>query len=207
MDYGIIFLIIIVIVIIIAIILIIYANRHNTQNLLLTLPNYRIQNIASNNYLGLINLPNTLLPSPFIPIYNLNQNPFIPFWLVLVSGGLSVSDPMGLWKINVIKQINVTVSEVQIINDVYLNESPDLSLGFLSIVSPPSENTARKFTPVTEEKFASNFIMTMIANNTFTLDLILPEGNFPIIIDKTNNFFTYTTSANAKPTVFKLTLV
>lgn len=207
MDYGIIFIIIIVIVIIIAIVLIIYANRNNTQNLLLTLPNYRIQNVASSDYLGLINLPNTLLPSPFIPIYTLASDPFVPFWLVLVSGGLSVNDPMGLWKIDIIKQISVTVSEVQIINDVYFNESPNLSLGFLSIVSPPSANTARKFTPVTEEKFASNFIMTMIANNTFTLALILPGGNFPIIIDKNNNFFTYTNNVNAKPTIFKLTLV
>jgi hypothetical protein len=205
MDYGIIFLIIIVIVIIIAIILIIYANRNNTRNLLLTLPNYRIQNVADKSYLALINLPNPFLSTPFIPIYNLNQNPFIPFWFPLATGGLSVTDPLGLWKIDIIKQISVNVAEIKIINDVYLNESRDLSLGFLATVSLPNENTNGKFTPVTEEANASNFIMTTIAPNTFTLTL--SEGNLPIIIDKTNNFFTRANNVNVKPTVFKLTLI
>ena len=208
MDYGLIFLIIIVIVIIIAIILIIYANRNNTRNLLLTLPNYRIQNVATGGYLALSNLPNLNLitTSVNIPIYTLASNPFIPFWVALVAGDLTVSDPLGLWKINIIKQISVTVAEVQIINDVYFNESPNLSLGFLGEIIPaPDDPDQVFFTPSSRSMGTSTFIMTTIAPNTFRLTL--QQSNFPIIIGVENNLLTYSTNVNTKPATFKLTLV
>lgn len=202
MDYGIIFLIIIVIIIIIAIILIIYANRDNTLNLLLSLPNYRIQNVATGDYLGLTNVPNILTTPNNIKIYTLNDVPFIPFWLVLTAGGLSVNDSMGIWKIDIINKISVTETEVKIINDVYFNESP--GLGFLA-KTVPGENLGRKFTPIGRLDEASIFIMTMIAPNTF--NLVLKSNKLPIVIDKFNNFLTYNTNINVKPTTFKLTLV
>lgn len=206
MDYGIIFLIIIVIIIIIAIILIIYANRTNTLNLLLTLPNYRIQNVATCGYLGLINFPRFLTEDiGSIPIYTLSSNPFLSFWLPLVGSDLTATDPFGLWKIDIIKQINVTVAEVKIINDVYFTESPGLSAGFLG-PSPPGGLRSTKFTPTYREdaEFLSIFIMTTIAPNTFTLTL--KNGNLPIITDS-SNLLTFSRNLNIKPLTFKLTLV
>ena len=202
MDYGIIFIIIIVIIIIIGIILLIYANRGNTQNLLLTLPNYRIQNVATGTYLGLANLPNPNLTFPHL-LYDLTQNPFIPFWLVLVTGNVSSTDPMGLWKINILKKVSTTVNEVNIINDVYLNESPNLTAGTI-IEALPGENTSGKFT-IGDLKDAPIFLMTTIAPNTFTL--VLKNRNLPIIFDKTNNLLIRSNNVNTKPVTFKLTLV
>jgi hypothetical protein len=202
MDYGIIFLIIIVIVIIIAIILIIYKNRSNTQNLLLTLPNYRIQNVATGNYLGLANLPNPNLSFPHL-IYGLYQNPFTSFWLVLVAGNLPVNDPMGIWKIDIINKVNNTVNEVKIINDVYFNESPNLTSGFIGRALP-GELAGGKFT-LRQENDASIFLMTTIAPNTF--NLVLKEGNLPITFDTKNNLLIHSNNVNSKPTTFKLTLV
>jgi len=204
MDAGIIFLIIIVIIIIIAIILIIFANRNNTQNLLLTLPNYRIQDVASGSYLALINTPNFNQDqgqAGQIPIYTLSSVPFVPFWGALASGGLSVTDPLGLWKINILNKINTTEAEVQIINDVYFTESPGLTLGPLS--ATPNDQF---FTPNTPLTSATVFIMTTVAPNTFNLRI--KEGNFAIIIERNNNLLTYNPfNVNIKPAVFKLTLV
>lgn len=207
MDYGIIFIIIIVVIIIIAIILIIYANRNNTQNLLLTLPNYRIQNVATGGYLGLVNVPNFTSGQGQlgqIPIYNLADQPFIPFWFPVVTGDASVNDSLGLWKINVLKQISVDVAEVNILNDVYLTESPGLSLGYIGLTP-----TATNFTPITTANSATIFTMTTIAPNTFTLFIKqgLITGNFPVIIDN-KNFLTYNfENPTAKPVTFRLTLV
>jgi len=203
MDYGIIFIIIIVIIIIIAIVLLIYANRGNTQNLLLTLPNYRIQNVATGTYLGLANLLNPNLGTANIPLYVLGVTPFVPFWLVLVTGNVSSTDSMGLWKINILNKISTTVNEVNIINDVYFNESPNLTSGFITRALP-GENTGGKFT-LGQEKDASIFLMTTIAPNTF--NLVLKNGNEPIIFDIINNLLIHTTKVNTKPTTFKLTLV
>jgi len=206
MDYGIIFLIIIVIIIIIAIILIIYANRDNTQNLLLTLPNYRIQDVSSGGYLGLINFtfPDNNPLQPNVNIYTLNQVPFVPFWRALVVGDLKVDDPLGLWNINILKQISVNVAEVQLRNDVYFNESPNFTLGYLD-ETLPGPIASKKFTPTATTNVSVTFIMTTIAVNTFTL--LKKLGNFPVVIDKSNGLLTYSTNVNVKPTIFRLTLV
>ena len=200
LDYGIIFLIIIVIIIIIAIILIIFANRNNTQNLLLTLPNYRIQDVVSGSYLGLVNLPSVTVATD-IPIYTLTTVPFIPFWDAVVTADSSVTDPFGLWKINIIKQIQVNIAEVQIINDVYFTESPDLTLGYLTL-SPVNQEF---FTPSNNSAAASTFIMTTIAPNTFTL--VLKQGNFSVIVNTITHLLSRAFNANVKPATFKLTLV
>lgn len=204
MDYGIIFIIIIVIVIIIAIILIIYANRGNTQNLLLTLPNYRIERISSGDYLSLTNLPNIEnAPNTEFPIYTLDKKPFLPFWSVLVAGGASIEDSFGLWKINIIKQITFDVSEVQLINDVYLNESPGLSAGLLSFTgAAPFTNS---FTPFASDDDPVIFLMKTIDVNTFTFTV--KNSNLPIIVDPNTNLLVAKRGAKNKPDVFKLNLV
>jgi len=203
MDYGIIFIIIIVIIIIIAIVLLIYKNRGNTQNLLLTLPNYRIQNVVTGTYLGLANLPNPTLERTNIPLYSLGQTPFVPFWLAFITGNVSSTDPMGLWKINILNKIGTTVNEVNIINDVYFNESPNLTSGFVTRALQ-GEITGNKFI-MGQEKDASVFLMTTIAPNTF--NLVLKNGNQPILFDVKNNLLIRTTKVNTKPATFKLTLV
>ena len=205
LDYGIIFLIIIVIIIVIAIILIIYANRGNVQNLLLTLPNYRIQDVTTGGYLGLVNLPG--YETNQVPIYLLSDNPFIPFWNPFVTTDSSANDPLGLWKIDIITQIRVDVAEVRIVNDVYFTETigAQNTLGYLALGPADQEN----FSPANTLGSAVTFIMTTIAPNTFTL--VLKDGNFPVIVNKTNDFtnnlLNRAFNVNVKPVTLRLTLV
>lgn len=203
MDYGIIFIIILVLIIVAVIIALVYVNRNNTTNILATLPNYRIIAQRSNTYLALKNFDSKLpvpggLPITYIP--NL-----VPYWAVLVCGGASNSDPLGIWKIETLRQVNNNVSEVQIINTVYNLETPNPSRGFLS----NSDQFNSAITPIfTATNLTSIFTLTMIATNTFTLTIRFGNGNnLPIYIDPVNNLMRYSTDLKKSPDVFRLQLI
>lgn len=218
-SYSIIFIVILIIIFVIMIILIVYANRDNIQNLLASLPNYRIQHVASGTYLGLMNInENTGIGMNASPVSTLsNPNPpppspftgFDPFWSVFVRSGVDNAYPLGLWKIDTIKTINNKVSEVKIINTVYNLESTSNS-GFLgaTINIGTSDAYSRLLRPIFKLDNSSTFTLTLTDINTFTLS----TNGFSVFIEKTNtvpignstNILRFSDNPNIKPDVFKL---
>lgn len=203
MDYGIIFIIILILIIVAVIIALVYVNRNNVTNILATLPNYRIVVQKSNTYLALKNF-DTKTPVPGgLPVTAIPN--LVPYWAVLTCAGASNNDPLGIWKIETLRQVSNNVSEVQIINTVYNLETPNPSKGFLS----NSDQFNNAITPVfTATNLISVFILTMIATNTFTLTIRFNNGNnLPIYIDPVNNLMRYSTDLNKSPDVFRLQLI
>ena len=207
-DYAWLILGFIILAIVIIVIVIIIKNRDNTFNILLQLPNYRIS--YNDTYLGLVNIPG-ILPTDTPPALG------TPFWVPVLSVGVTNTDPMAIWKIDPITSTSITLDSnqklVKILNTVVFLETPNVgtpddptSRGFVSF--GPQRLVPRNIAaPVSTFGTAPTMVYTDLTNNRFNLRITIAGKLLPVTVEPATNYILANPDITAEPSVFKLELI
>lgn len=219
-------LVVLIVIIFVVIGVAIWANTGSQVNLIDRLPNYRIKTLTDNSYIALTNLPITNPTDFYCDDCGPNCMTYkigFPYWTAFVASGKTVTDNMGIWKIETVndnsftEKLNPGQKFVKIINTVYFDQTensgtdPKKYYGYVGIdnrISPQSLLFTFTVSNNMELGNASIFIYTQMANNTFTLQLPSTPINRNVYINPETNLLSYN-NGDIMPfaTVFQLVTI